>query len=93
MDVNRLLGNMQLAVNLDAAYLVLSGAKSQLAGHFYLESLPNSLNYNSAQTTPQFTQSARQLNLWCALQQKQSAVIPSKMARLPLSSAVSSKNW
>ena len=29
-------GDMQLAVDSDAAYLVLSGAKSRFAGHFYL---------------------------------------------------------
>eukprot|EP00957_Ditylum_brightwellii_P090315 6878383-Ditylum_brightwellii.AAC.1 len=41
-------GNMQHSVDSDAAYLVLPGAKSRFAGHFYLESLPNMLNYNAA---------------------------------------------
>ena len=41
-------GNMQLAVDSDAAYLVVPGAKSRYAGHFYLESFPNRLNYNKS---------------------------------------------
>ena len=41
-------GNMQLAVNSDAAYLVVPGAKIQYTGHFYLESTPNRRNYNDA---------------------------------------------
>eukprot|EP00957_Ditylum_brightwellii_P101926 7768452-Ditylum_brightwellii.AAC.1 len=41
-------GNMQLGVDSDAAYLILPGAKSCFAGHFYLKSLPNMLNYNTA---------------------------------------------
>ena len=41
-------GNMQLSVDSDAAYLVIPDAKSRYAGHFYLESLPNRLNYNGA---------------------------------------------
>eukprot|EP00957_Ditylum_brightwellii_P154848 11785579-Ditylum_brightwellii.AAC.1 len=41
-------GNMQLSVDSDAAYLVFPGAKSCFAGHFYLKSLPNVLNYNAA---------------------------------------------
>eukprot|EP00957_Ditylum_brightwellii_P043398 3290449-Ditylum_brightwellii.AAC.1 len=39
-------GNMQLSVDSDTAYLVLPGAKSRFAGHFYLESHPCALNYN-----------------------------------------------
>ena len=41
-------GNMQLAVDSDASYLVAPGAKSRYAGHLYLQSSPNRLNYNSA---------------------------------------------
>ena len=41
-------GNMQLAVDSDAAYLVAPGAKSRYAGHFYLESKPHKTNYNKA---------------------------------------------
>ena len=41
-------GNMQLAVDSDASYLVIPGAKSRFAGHFYLESHPNPNNYNKA---------------------------------------------
>eukprot|EP00957_Ditylum_brightwellii_P184711 14068649-Ditylum_brightwellii.AAC.1 len=37
---------MQLRINSNAAYLVLQGAKSHFASHFYLKSLLNSLNYN-----------------------------------------------
>eukprot|EP00957_Ditylum_brightwellii_P117321 8947995-Ditylum_brightwellii.AAC.1 len=39
---------MQLVVDSDAAYLVLPGAKSRITNHFYLASLPNRRNYNSA---------------------------------------------
>eukprot|EP00957_Ditylum_brightwellii_P120983 9227354-Ditylum_brightwellii.AAC.1 len=39
---------MQLSVDSDAAYLVLPGAKSCYAGHFYLQSHPHHLNYNTA---------------------------------------------
>ena len=41
-------GNMQLAVDSDAAYLVAPGAKIRFAGHFSLESEPNRRNYNGA---------------------------------------------
>ena len=41
-------GNMQLAVDPNAAYLVIPGAKSQYAGHFYLKSHPYQKNYNKA---------------------------------------------
>eukprot|EP00957_Ditylum_brightwellii_P036522 2766336-Ditylum_brightwellii.AAC.1 len=41
-------GDMQLAVDSDAAYLFLPGAKSRFAGHFYLQPLPNDLNYNNS---------------------------------------------
>ena len=34
-------GNMQLHIESDAAYLVLPGAKSRVAGYFYLHSPPN----------------------------------------------------
>eukprot|EP00957_Ditylum_brightwellii_P118367 9027262-Ditylum_brightwellii.AAC.1 len=37
---------MQLRVDSDAACLVMSCAKSRYAGHFYLKSSPNTLNYN-----------------------------------------------
>ena len=39
---------MQLAVDSDADYLVVPGAKSRYAGHFYLESKPNAKNYNGS---------------------------------------------
>ena len=39
---------MQLAVNSDAAYLVVPGAKIRYAGHFYLKAHPHRLNYNKA---------------------------------------------
>ena len=39
-------GNMQMALDSDAAYLVLPKAKSRYAGNYYLESFPNPLNYN-----------------------------------------------
>eukprot|EP00957_Ditylum_brightwellii_P188919 14380542-Ditylum_brightwellii.AAC.1 len=39
-------GNMQLGVDSDTTYLLLPGAKRCFAGHFYLKSLPNALNYN-----------------------------------------------
>eukprot|EP00957_Ditylum_brightwellii_P160243 12199627-Ditylum_brightwellii.AAC.1 len=39
---------MQLNIDSDAAYLVLPDAKSPFAGHFYLQSLPNTLNYAGA---------------------------------------------
>eukprot|EP00957_Ditylum_brightwellii_P191219 14559874-Ditylum_brightwellii.AAC.1 len=38
---------MQLCVNSDVAYLVMPGAKSCIAGHFYLVSISNLLNHNS----------------------------------------------
>eukprot|EP00957_Ditylum_brightwellii_P126289 9628379-Ditylum_brightwellii.AAC.1 len=41
-------GHMQLSVDSDGTYLVLSGAKSCFAGHFYLQSHPHPLNYKSA---------------------------------------------
>ena len=41
-------GNMQLAVDSEVVYLISPRAKSGYAGHFYLESLPNGLNYNKA---------------------------------------------
>ena len=39
---------MQLAVDSDAAYLVVPGAKSTCVGHFYLKAYPHCLNYNKA---------------------------------------------
>ena len=41
-------GTMQLVVNSDAAYLVVPGAKSRYASHFYLEAHPHCLDYNKA---------------------------------------------
>ena len=41
-------GSMQLTVDSDAAYLVVPGAKSRYAGHYFLESFPNRRNYNGA---------------------------------------------
>eukprot|EP00957_Ditylum_brightwellii_P029646 2240523-Ditylum_brightwellii.AAC.1 len=37
---------MQLSVDSDTAYLVLPGARSRFAGHFYLEPHPHALHYN-----------------------------------------------
>eukprot|EP00957_Ditylum_brightwellii_P096926 7381798-Ditylum_brightwellii.AAC.1 len=46
-------GNMQLCVDSDAAYLVMLGSRSCIAGHFYLVSHPHLLNYNhSPKQTP-----------------------------------------
>eukprot|EP00957_Ditylum_brightwellii_P001850 142592-Ditylum_brightwellii.AAC.1 len=39
-------GNMQLHVDSDAAYLVVNGAKSHIAGYFYCASNPHTLNYS-----------------------------------------------
>ena len=39
-------GNIQLAVDSDASYLVAPWAKSRYAGHFYLKSHPHPKNYN-----------------------------------------------
>eukprot|EP00957_Ditylum_brightwellii_P112875 8606296-Ditylum_brightwellii.AAC.1 len=39
-------GNMQLHVDSNAAYLVVNGAKSRIAGYFYCASNPHTLNYN-----------------------------------------------
>ena len=41
-------GNMQLAIDSDAAYLVTPGSKSRYEGHYYLEYLPNQHNYNNS---------------------------------------------
>ena len=40
-------GNMQLLVDSDAAYLVVPGAKSWYSGHFYLQLHSHHLNYNN----------------------------------------------
>eukprot|EP00957_Ditylum_brightwellii_P039188 2964247-Ditylum_brightwellii.AAC.1 len=37
---------MQLCIDSDDAYLVMLGAKNYIAGHFYLASTANLLNYN-----------------------------------------------
>ena len=39
-------GTMQLKIESDAAYLVIKGAKSRIAGHFYLESTKDNFNKN-----------------------------------------------
>eukprot|EP00957_Ditylum_brightwellii_P164055 12491635-Ditylum_brightwellii.AAC.1 len=39
---------MQFRVDSDAAYLVMPGAKSRIAGYFYLVAGPNPLSYNKA---------------------------------------------
>ena len=39
---------MQLSVDSDTAYLVVPGAKSQYAGHYYLQSHPHHMNYNQS---------------------------------------------
>eukprot|EP00957_Ditylum_brightwellii_P081152 6173840-Ditylum_brightwellii.AAC.1 len=39
-------GNMQLHVDSDAAYLVVNGAKSRIAGYFYCTSNTHTLSYN-----------------------------------------------
>eukprot|EP00957_Ditylum_brightwellii_P035252 2673803-Ditylum_brightwellii.AAC.1 len=41
-------GNMQPSIDSGAAYLVLPCTKSCFASHFYLKSLHNVINYNSA---------------------------------------------
>ena len=41
-------GTMQLAVDSDAAYLVVPGAKSRYIGYFYLEADPHRLDYSKA---------------------------------------------
>ena len=41
-------GSMQLMIDSDAAYLVMPGAKSRIAGHYMLESSPHPDNYNRA---------------------------------------------
>ena len=41
-------GNMQLAVDSDASYLVYPWAKSRYAGHYYLGSYPHPKNNNKA---------------------------------------------
>eukprot|EP00957_Ditylum_brightwellii_P168905 12856432-Ditylum_brightwellii.AAC.1 len=56
-------GDMQLAVDSDAAYLVLPGAKRRFAGHFYLQSLLNDLNYNNVPSNAQSIPSAGQSNM------------------------------
>eukprot|EP00957_Ditylum_brightwellii_P141397 10773390-Ditylum_brightwellii.AAC.1 len=39
-------GNMQLPVDSDVAYLVMPGTKSRFPGYFYMVSNPHPLNYN-----------------------------------------------
>eukprot|EP00957_Ditylum_brightwellii_P108467 8273315-Ditylum_brightwellii.AAC.1 len=39
-------GNMQLHVDSNAAYLVINGARSCIAGYFYCAFNPYALNYN-----------------------------------------------
>ena len=39
-------GNTQLHIDSDAAYLVINGVKSHIAGYFYCASNPHTLNYN-----------------------------------------------
>eukprot|EP00957_Ditylum_brightwellii_P144267 10991350-Ditylum_brightwellii.AAC.1 len=47
-------GIMQLRVNSNDAYLVMAGAKSHIAGHFYLASLLNPLNYKKSPSNAPF---------------------------------------
>ena len=59
-------GNMQLAVDSDAAYLVLPGAKSRYAGNFYLESYTHPLSYNkSPNNAPILTECKTLKNVVC----------------------------
>eukprot|EP00957_Ditylum_brightwellii_P210109 15364581-Ditylum_brightwellii.AAC.1 len=58
---------MQLSVDSDTAYLVMPGAKSCYAGHFYLESSPNPLNYNhNPNNTPAHTKCKALKNEVCS---------------------------
>eukprot|EP00957_Ditylum_brightwellii_P197719 15063684-Ditylum_brightwellii.AAC.1 len=47
-------GNMQPCVDSDAVSQVMSGAKSHIAGSFYLVTNPHLLNYNKAPNTGPF---------------------------------------
>eukprot|EP00957_Ditylum_brightwellii_P198853 15157446-Ditylum_brightwellii.AAC.1 len=73
---------MQLHVNSDAAYLVMSAAKSCIAGYFFLSADSNPLDYNNA------PHNAPILVKFCALQkssaqlQRQSAAGSSTTHRM-----------
>jgi len=61
------MGTMRLATGSDAAYLVIPGAKSRYASHFYLESLPHPLNYNRApNNAPILTECRALKNVVCS---------------------------
>ena len=66
---------MQLAIDLDAAYLVTLGTKSCYAGHFYLESLPNWHNYDKPPHNAAIHTECRTLKILCALRQKQNVAV------------------
>ena len=53
-ELNFYAGNMQLHIESDAAYLVLPGAKSRVAGYFYLHSPLNANNVTKRVIIPQF---------------------------------------
>ena len=60
-------GTMQLMVESNAAYLVLSGSKSHSVGHFYLASFPKPLNYNkSPNNAPVLTECKTLRNVDCS---------------------------
>ena len=57
---------MQLKVELDASYLVVKGAKTRIAGHFYLE--PKKNYYNTMnQNGPIHTECTTLKNVVCVL--------------------------
>ena len=67
-------GTMQLSVDSDASYLVQPGAKSRYAGYFYLESTPNSLNYNGTpHNAPIHTECATIKNVVCSAAESECA--------------------
>ena len=56
---------MQLKVELDASYLVVKGAKSRIAGHFYLKPKYNCFN-TTTQNEPIHTECATLKNVVCS---------------------------
>eukprot|EP00957_Ditylum_brightwellii_P179438 13669419-Ditylum_brightwellii.AAC.1 len=64
-------GNMQLRVDLDAAYLVIPGINSCFTGYFYLAANPHPLNYNLALYNAPILVECHTLKALSALQQRQ----------------------
>eukprot|EP00957_Ditylum_brightwellii_P126275 9627154-Ditylum_brightwellii.AAC.1 len=61
-------GDMQLRVDSDPAYLVMPGAKSRMAGYFYLVAGPNPLNYNKTpHNTPILVECRAIKNVVCSV--------------------------